>query len=364
MSTGKSTVSGGEAAPDYDPDVHEWCHGAWHRVILALSLADLDLTSTGRAGDERRYISRCLGCGSEDRALTTSWEKGHGFRLHCDNWGCDAERIYGALRIDWDGRPLAASVDAAVQETAAMAATDDSGASLSRLAVLAESSPVVKAVDVSKDVSLHIANVSMNIAEIDRTRARAKALGISLEPDSMDEAFTCPLPGHDHDHEACLVWKPGGTYWVVRCGESRKTYGLVEIRAAVAYGAPRRLSAPEASRWLDRLDYEAGLLEPVPVPIAVVVPESQAAREIAGGIQLYLGLRAARGGFPPTEPYTFARRFAMAWCGLTNAQAMHGTGELIQGGFMEWTGEKIGRAKVWRQRAVSKQCEIRLEEAA
>lgn len=219
--------------------------------------------------------------------------------------------------------------------------------------------------DDSQDDSMGIGDDSMGKGDdslgigrfVDQTRARAGALGISLDPDSLHEAFECPLPGHDH--EAALVWT--GKFWQVRCGETRKVYGLTEVRAAAGYGDLRRLSQTEANRWHERLDYEAGLLKPVSVPVEVPEDLSDAAERLARGQVLYLGLRGAgRGGLPPTAPYTFAREFAMAWCGLTNDQVKHGTKELRAAGFMQPTGQKIGRALVFEFYSAT----IELREAA
>jgi hypothetical protein len=195
--------------------------------------------------------------------------------------------------------------------------------------------------DSSKDSSVGIPTDSRE--NVDETRARLSALDVELT--GIDEAFECPLP--DHDHEAWLLWT--GTYWKVCCGETRRSYGLAEVRAARAYGHLRRISATEAQRWRDRLDYEADLLKPVGLSIMLRDEVSAAARQLAFGQLLYLGLRAARpGGFAPTEPFTFAREFAMAWTGLTSDQVRHGTRELRQSGIATATAERVGRALLWR----------------
>lgn len=219
--------------------------------------------------------------------------------------------------------------------------------------------------DSSKDSSMGMGDSSMGIEAvegdssmgIDETRERLRALGICV--DAFDDAFDCPLPGHDH--EATLVWSRR-KHWDVRCGETRAFYGFADVRAAVAYGRTRRLSGPEANRWRDRLDHEAGILTPVPVGGEVPDDLSEAARRLLRGLRLYLGLRAARrGGFPASKGYTFAREFAMAWCGLTDDQVKHGMRELRDRHLFGWTGEKVGRAKVWRLATAS---EYELREAA
>lgn len=176
----------------------------------------------------------------------------------------------------------------------------------------------------------------------DKTRARAAALGIKIG--AIDEAFSCPLP--KHEHEANLIWAKGSGYWLVRCGETRKTYGLAQVRAAQGYGYFKALSKVAAQRWTELLDHEAGL-ELVAIG---QVPEniSENAQKIARGHLLYLGLRAKSGGYDVKQSYTFTRKWTMAWCGVSENQAREGTGELKKCGFIKWTGEKIDGAYVWQ----------------
>jgi hypothetical protein len=171
----------------------------------------------------------------------------------------------------------------------------------------------------------------------DRTRARVEALGGSL-----DAPFRCLL--HGHDHEARLRWS--GRFWRYACPDC--DLGLAEVRAAVAYGEVRLISPIEAQRWRERLDHEAGLMA-APAEVRVVIADgcAKATLQAARGIALYLGLRASGGGLAPEEPFTFARRFCMAWCGLTNQQAREAMSELKRSAAIKDTGERIDRAIVW-----------------
>lgn len=293
-----------------------------------------------RVDNALHYVAACPTHG--DQKLSLLWRYG-GPLTDCD-CDCTFSDVFTALGLTIGDVSQGVSKGGETDDPAETSVAEDSLQGVS------------KVVDVSKDVSMGIDDL------VDKTRARAKALKISLDPDSMDEAFDCPIPGHDH--EAAMVWYPGATFWRVRCGESRKSYGLAEIRAAIAYGELRHLSVPEASRWLERLDYEAGLLEPAPIELEVPENVSATAQEIARGIRLYLGLRAARGGFAPAEPYTFARKFTMAYCDVSDDQARDGMRQLRGCGFVKWTGDKVGRALVWRLPVVSKQSEVYWQKAA
>lgn len=186
----------------------------------------------------------------------------------------------------------------------------------------------------------HVLDSSMGV---DETRARAAALGASV-----DTPFRCVIAGHEH--EASLQWE--GRFWLYRC--PGRALGLADVRAAVAYGDVRAISPTEAQRWRDRLDYEAGLLEPVGVVIELPDDCGPSARRVSRGVALYLGTRARRGGFGPDEPFTFARRFCMAWCGLTNDQARDGVTELERRGVTARTGEKIAGAILWQLAPVAR----------
>ncbi len=129
-------------------------------------------------------------------------------------------------------------------------------------------------------------------------------------------------------------------------------------RAFAAKFGRHGISRTEVHRWHERLDYEAGLL--VPVPVIVTVPDraGPALRKLADAIALLIGLRAASGGYAVTEPFTFARAdpksgevgFAEAWSGLSNEQVRGGLRALKNCGAIENTGTTLGRAILWRIR--------------
>jgi hypothetical protein len=83
---------------------------------------------------------------------------------------------------------------------------------------------------------------------------------------------------------------------------------------------------PEVSRWGERLDFEAGLVDRRSVPLVRPDDLSPAAAGVAKGIELLLGLRDGRWD----ATFTFARRFGSAWTGLPTHQVKAGIAELRQ----------------------------------
>lgn len=174
----------------------------------------------------------------------------------------------------------------------------------------------------------------------DETACRATALGITI-PLGNKSTFPCVIPGHDHD--ARLHWNPNSRRWQYRCEEPGHVFGLADVRASIGYQAPKWLSGVEAARWRERLDHEAGLLEVRPVPFTIPGDLSAAGLAVADGWRLLVGLRDERFG---TDPFVFARRFVMAWCGVNDHEAREGVSELVSRRLMVFAGTR-GRTKLW-----------------
>jgi len=184
--------------------------------------------------------------------------------------------------------------------------------------------------------------------EVDRTRARAAALGIYLGK-QLSDPFSCVLPDHE-GHDAAL-YTSGRGYWRYRCGEW--SAGLGEVRASLGYKQPRRVNdADENARvgttevvmWSARLDYEAWLVKSRAVPHELPAEMSGAARAVARGVLLLLGLRDERWDTPT---FTFTRRFGAAWCAVGEDTARRGIDELRRAGFLVLAGMQ-GRAFLWQ----------------
>ena len=189
----------------------------------------------------------------------------------------------------------------------------------------------------------------------DKTAARARQLGIYAR---LGRRGPCILPGHD-DHSARTV-PDGKGRWNYFCPACDRSFSLGEVRAIIAYefdpydddrdvptsDAWRSIRPPgriEMLRWADLLDYEAGLRRVRPTPIVVPSDLTPAARKVAEGVRLLLGLR-------PEEwdgTFTFSRRFCRAWCGLSDAAARSGVTDLRHRGVIIPVG-RAGRAITYR----------------
>jgi len=168
---------------------------------------------------------------------------------------------------------------------------------------------------------------------VDHTAARVKALGIDTP---LGEEFDCILPGHA---DRARVHSTSRKFWRYQCADT--SLGLAEVRACVGYGTVKRISSLEAARWRERLDHEAGLLEPRTVTLELPDAMSNSTRRVAVGLRLYLGLRDKRWG---DQPFTWAREFVMAYCEVTDQQAREAVFRLRRADVLRPTGEKRGRA--------------------
>jgi hypothetical protein len=118
------------------------------------------------------------------------------------------------------------------------------------------------------------------------------------------------------------------------------------VFVSVRVGSEQRLGAgPLTSRWFDLLSHEAGLLQPTPVVVTAPRRCGDTAAHVAQCIALLLGLRAAGGGHGPHEPFTFARDFAMAYCGINSTQARRAMNALERHGSIV----RAGDVAVWGQ---------------
>jgi hypothetical protein len=146
-----------------------------------------------------------------------------------------------------------------------------------------------------------------------------------LQPGEGTSNFRCPLD-NDHKPSASLYCAANGGYvlreWHGSEGDAKthgRYYTLPEVLASQAYGNKVRLETkPEHLVWRLKLNYLAGLLEPVDV-LHVTIPETVMSfvHLVYAGFRLLLGLKWT---YTQDEPTTFARKFAGAWCGVTDRQ--------------------------------------------
>lgn len=177
---------------------------------------------------------------------------------------------------------------------------------------------------------------------IDR-RLRALGLDGSLDP------FPCRLDGHDH--LAGLHPSQDGKHLRYRCDDGRWEGGLAEVRGYLAYGEARHLSAAEAARWNDRLDFEAGVREPIPFGGELPDGIGKSARIVLEHLWQLVGLRElptdGERRFAFAEPFVFARRFAIAYTGLDNESVRYAM-EWLEAREVIYRVGKSGHAILWK----------------
>jgi hypothetical protein len=143
-----------------------------------------------------------------------------------------------------------------------------------------------------------------------------------------------------------MEWMPGEGFWKYRCSKFGQRYSVAQLRAILAYRdvppaagnkkrqhsnrGPELPGRIEVSRWAELLDYEAGLREPVSVPVIIPAGITAAARLVAEDIRLLLGLRESEKW--GTEPFVYSRRFAQARTGLTEGVVRGAIQELLRRG--------------------------------
>jgi bifunctional DNA primase/polymerase-like protein len=163
----------------------------------------------------------------------------------------------------------------------------------------------------------------------------------------LGQPFRCVIPGHNDRRPSASIF-PGRDgvfrYRDWHAPDGREWWSLAEVRAAQISGRLAPLSKPSAARWYRRLFAEAGLIDlaevslpPLPVGSALHV------ERVRAGFELLLRLRD---GQDPGEPMPFTRRFAVAWCGVSEDHARNGIAELKRLSVIEKTGEHLvgGRA--------------------
>ena len=136
----------------------------------------------------------------------------------------------------------------------------------------------------------------------------------------LGESFPCVLPGHDAPGGRASVVAASDLFMYRDCAEAGEgQWRLAEVRAALAYGEVRKLSASEAAVWYRRLFYEAQCLRPLSIALpALPADAAPVLRGVRSGFELLIGLRWLSHHLQPTM---FGRFFVAAWCGIEPAAA-------------------------------------------
>jgi hypothetical protein len=180
----------------------------------------------------------------------------------------------------------------------------------------------------------------------------AETMGIDVP---LKQNFHCILPGHEECNPSaalCSNWRGFIVYFDNHVKDRRLVYTLSEVRASLAYGKPTRLNPPEAATWGIRGLVEAGVMQPVRIDAPKLGDAPMTVRRVYEGFLLLL---ACKWHVDDGAPTTFNRKFAAAWCGVTEKQARSATTVLIDHRFIEMSGA-IGRVSCIFRRFVRELC--------
>jgi hypothetical protein len=185
------------------------------------------------------------------------------------------------------------------------------------------------------------------LAELDREPSAVERMTavLGVPPLSLGRAFSCVL--HADKTPSATLWRPAEGERIVyhdwhRRGGPREWLSLAQVRATLA-GRPHA-SGPELAIWKLRLLAEADLLDPVEL-IAPSLPDGadEVLQRVWRGFLFLVGCRWAH---EPGVGAPFARRFAAAWCGLSEWDVREAFGRLTRLGLVLPAGE-YGRDPLW-----------------
>jgi len=176
----------------------------------------------------------------------------------------------------------------------------------------------------------------------------ARVMGADVERVGQNFLDILPSSKPDTVPSANLYQRPSGVivYRSFRIDDGNLS--LDEVRASIAYGRLTRLSKrdatgrflgfrPEQAVWSIRLLIEAGLVKPAKVPHKPLTDDAPpSARKVYQG---FLDLLGAKWLHTYGEPTMYARKFTMAWCGITEKQARTGIQWLVRNEYITKVGE-------------------------
>lgn len=161
----------------------------------------------------------------------------------------------------------------------------------------------------------------------------AESMGLRTEglaETGQGKPFKCVIPGHTDSRPSASLWMHRQTGAVMyrdwHEADGDKWYSLPQVRAALGYGRMKRLKGPELATWQIRLLVETGLLAPFEVKIRPLPSTAkESTRQVYEGFRLLLGCKWR---YSPGDPTPFSRKFAAAWCGVSEATAGRAIAEL------------------------------------
>ena len=159
-----------------------------------------------------------------------------------------------------------------------------------------------------------------------------------------ESAFDCILhrAGGAAIGQARVELRERGVVYVCDCvddDDREFERSLTEVYVTRLTGLPRKRSPSEYVRWKVRLAIEAGALQPPPVYLPPLPNPIRTTLKVYEGLRLFVQVRQLTD--PQGEPFTFARRFVVEWCGVLPDGAKAGIEVMRAAGILEKVGEVL-----------------------
>jgi hypothetical protein len=187
-------------------------------------------------------------------------------------------------------------------------------------------------------------NALLPIADLARTPHALRALPALTITAKIGKRFRCVLPGHHTDPRPnASIWRdPATGLHKYRCWHhdqfgTPEWLRLCDVRAALATEKVRWLGNGVAALWYLRLWYDAGLVEPAPVPLPGLPDRASVELSLtAEGFRLLVGLRALIDG----KPTPYSDRLVNPWCGLRGRRGPYRRNDLLRLGVIQKVDER------------------------
>ncbi len=194
----------------------------------------------------------------------------------------------------------------------------------------------------SKCITMEVDGDYLRSAYSDHQNSVVMAHYMGFPVEGIKEPSQCILPGHS-DHEAALYRGENGVY-VYTCFAGGRIYTLPNVRASIAYRQTKECNKVESAVWGIRLLVESGLLSPATVNAPELRNATDTLRQVYNGFLFLLACKwLYKGG--SGAPTVFSWPFAMAWCGVTEAQAKGAITSLKGRGYIVEAAKYEGRYK-------------------
>lgn len=144
--------------------------------------------------------------------------------------------------------------------------------------------------------------------------------------------FSCVIPGTNTHSASFGVEARGREVYVCDACSPTRPLGLAEVYGSIKYDNLRLMSTVESPRWFERLEYDAGLKQPLPVSFSLPDDLPDYVYTYADGIRLFVGLRDPRWD---GEPFVLGRPFWTAYTGLSDRKVRYSIDALSRAGVLK-----------------------------